>query len=443
MLSRTQRPWLGACVGHLPTRISSSTVSHHPFDCPFPPISSVPHLVPYPTPRLAMLTRPACRIARSASSKPQLFHTGPPTAATSQTPRPLHQRRQSSSKASHPPGAPRNPEAAAGNGTNAASEQSETSGAADGDKKQPTRISRRKSKEPSTAERAAIKARDEAFTNLPAVPPTNHLQAAGESLTPYLPPSIRRPHAKLQCPTIDVHLASLFSLHRPISVSRAFPPDNADKAFNSIFETRQGHRPKDVIYTISNAVAALDGDQQQREEKDLRWEILQQSSSNAEPQRMPQAEQQPAPSLEDMVKQFKPFNTPPPPVPMDDAFRQPQSQNSARAPRREQRPGSDKHFSTTLTITEHTSSAGSQTYSASTTPFIRRASIPFASRQPFLARLQDRQNQIEDFWDRRAEIAPVMELISVKRQRKLKMKKHKYKKLMRRTRNLRRREGRT
>lgn len=33
-------------------------------------------------------------------------------------------------------------------------------------------------------------------------------------------------------------------------------------------------------------------------------------------------------------------------------------------------------------------------------------------------------------------------LISVKRQRKLKMKKHKYKKLMRRTRNLRRREGR-
>lgn len=242
---------------------------------------------------------------------------------------------------------------------------------------------------------------------------------------------------------IDVHLASLFSLHRPISVSRAFPPDNADRAFNSIFETRQGHRPKDVIYTISNAVAALDGDQQQREEKDLRWEILQQSSSNAEPQRMPQAEQRPAPSLEAMVKQFKPFNTPPPPVPMDDAFRQPTQQSSARTPQRRQQQGSDKHFTTTLTITEHTSPGGSQTYSASTTPFIRRASIPFASRQPFLSRLQARQDQIEDFWDRRSELAPVMELISVKRQRKLKMKKHKYKKLMRRTRNLRRREGRT
>ena len=34
---------------------------------------------------------------------------------------------------------------------------------------------------------------------------------------------------------------------------------------------------------------------------------------------------------------------------------------------------------------------------------------------------------------------PQMRLISVKRQRKLKMKKHKYKKLMKRTRNLRRR----
>lgn len=129
-----------------------------------------------------MFTRPAGRIARSASSKPQLFHTAPPAAATSQTPRPSHQRRQSSSKASHPPGAPRNPEAAAGNGTNAASEQSENSGAADGDKKHPTRIPRKKPKDPSTAERAASKARDEAFMNLPAVPPTNHLQAAGESL---------------------------------------------------------------------------------------------------------------------------------------------------------------------------------------------------------------------------------------------------------------------
>jgi len=34
-----------------------------------------------------------------------------------------------------------------------------------------------------------------------------------------------------------------------------------------------------------------------------------------------------------------------------------------------------------------------------------------------------------------------MLLISVKRQRKLKMKKHKYKKLMKRTRNLRRKLG--
>lgn len=39
--------------------------------------------------------------------------------------------------------------------------------------------------------------------------------------------------------------------------------------------------------------------------------------------------------------------------------------------------------------------------------------------------------------------AGVWQLISVKRQRKLKMKKHKYKKLMRRTKNLRRKLDRT
>jgi hypothetical protein len=36
----------------------------------------------------------------------------------------------------------------------------------------------------------------------------------------------------------------------------------------------------------------------------------------------------------------------------------------------------------------------------------------------------------------------ILQALSVKRQRKLKMKKHKYKKLMKRTRNLRRRLGR-
>jgi hypothetical protein len=59
-------------------------------------------------------------------------------------------------------------------------------------------------------------------------------------------------------------------------------------------------------------------------------------------------------------------------------------------------------------------------------------------RQPFLNYMRERQRRWEEF---RRQNAPgrVWRLISVKRQRRLKMKKHKYKKLMRRTRNLRRR----
>lgn len=247
---------------------------------------------------------------------------------------------------------------------------------------------------------------------------------------------------------IDVHTSAFFSLHRPISVTRPIPPETPDSAFDSIFETRQGHRPKDVIYTISNAVSALDGDPQTREEKDLRWEILQQSSSNSDSAQMRQIEQAP-PSLEEIIKQFKPFNTPPVPVPMDAEFRteQQEKQSSRRHQRQQQQQNTqssqEKHFTTTLTITEHTLPSGHQEYSASTGPFIERESIPFASRQPFLSRLQARQDSMDEHWDRQASQGRAMYAISVKRQRKLKMKKHKYKKLMRRTRNLRRREGRT
>ena len=59
-------------------------------------------------------------------------------------------------------------------------------------------------------------------------------------------------------------------------------------------------------------------------------------------------------------------------------------------------------------------------------------------RQPFRQRMWLRQQESAQ---RRQEKDGGMLLISVKRQRKLKMKKHKYKKLMRRTRNLRRRLG--
>jgi len=56
----------------------------------------------------------------------------------------------------------------------------------------------------------------------------------------------------------------------------------------------------------------------------------------------------------------------------------------------------------------------------------------------FRERMNHRQERFVEYREQRAEETGIW-AISVKRQRKLKMKKHKYKKLMKRTRNLRRR----
>ena len=76
---------------------------------------------------------------------------------------------------------------------------------------------------------------------------------------------------------------------------------------------------------------------------------------------------------------------------------------------------------------------------------------PASTLQPFLSRMQARQLNHADRLDARfgrmrlqEEVEEGgMQAISVKRQRKLKMKKHKYKKLMKRTKNLRRRLDKT
>lgn len=185
--------------------------------------------------------------------------------------------------------------------------------------------------------------------------------------------------------------------------------------------------------------------------------------------------------IEELSKSFHHMIPPPPPQPMgDDPFSKPTVPSRRRdfSPAVEQRT-----YATTLTITERTLPNGEKTYQASISPIrsvpsrprlTRRNSAspssspshlsqttttttikpneitmiditppsssappPPSSRQPFLDRMHKRQQVWEDgLTGKKREI---WRAISVKRQRKLKMKKHKYKKLMRKTRNLRRR----
>ena len=229
----------------------------------------------------------------------------------------------------------------------------------------------------------------------------------------------------------------------------------------------------------------LEGNQAQSENEGVRWEVLNESPSNSASEGgggvkhldgAPRMK-----SLDELVANFRPFRAPPPPEPFDQKYMQGgtvQQQGKKKAGAVKARKPKQKVYVTEIRVTESTHSDGRKTYAASSTP-IRRLqeekdastvtttgkshasvpdlALPSATRQTFLQRVRQRQERgiraqmsavsrpvwMQSVtgmgWRRKEEWV----LISVKRQRKLKMKKHKHKKHMKRTRNLRRRLGRT
>ena len=268
-------------------------------------------------------------------------------------------------------------------------------------------------------------------------------------------------------------LSTFFSLHRPISVTTSVPPPATPEAFNTLFASQRQRqaaenpwengnsaerRPEDVIYTLHQAIENLENDARNTEEDGVRWEVIHESPTNNDSVKhldgIPKMK-----SLDELVSQFRPFRAPPPPQPFpesaDQAKKAAQKTSTRGRPRQ-------KTFTTTITLTESTYDDGEKTYIASLPPFTRMPDGQQANeireprtRQPFLTRMYRRRraSTLLSYPQSRLEPSPVrrrepsdarqeriqkMFLISVKRQRKLKMKKHKYKKLMKRTRNLRR-----
>lgn len=155
-------------------------------------------------------------------------------------------------------------------------------------------------------------------------------------------------------------------------------------------------------------------------------------------------------NIEELARHFRPFVPPPPPAPVTEP---PLVGKTSRKTKQ-------KTYSTLVTVVERTHPDGQTTYQRIASPFREdspleqlfieeghsshhqmpsRSSPPY---QPFLTRMWTRrlaweksyrmnmpgEGNSRDFW----------RAISVRRQRKLKMKKHKYKKLMKRTKFLRR-----
>lgn len=184
-----------------------------------------------------------------------------------------------------------------------------------------------------------------------------------------------------------------------------------------------------MISTLSNALNSLEsatgrlnlnmGPQQAQwnsETDELRAAITAESYRKGENQQ-PQEIAMDFPNHILSDSKYQPFHPPPPPM-ANTLVKIDEVEKAAGEPQY-------RRYTTVITIDESTDANGEITYSAHSSPLQ-------AEPSRFLERMQIRQMQ-----SRMREND--MLAISVKRQRKLKMKKHKYKKLMRRTRNLRRR----
>jgi hypothetical protein len=229
----------------------------------------------------------------------------------------------------------------------------------------------------------------------------------------------------------EVNISSFFALHRPISLAAAIPPKATTSSFESVFAPRSPYARKTAvqnIHTLSSGIEELEASMAVHETHAPADEALEMELQHFNGQ--------PYMSLEELVSRFVPFR--PPPVPVSDM----QAANHiledvAVAPSQLKHAwGGSTDF------------LGRKTYSAATAPIVELVDSAaeneleqYEMRQPFLDRMYQRQkanNRSRDILQR-----PDMLAISVKRQRKLKMKKHKYKKLMKRTRLLRRKLDRT
>ncbi|KAI4198577.1 MAG: hypothetical protein LQ346_002730 [Caloplaca aetnensis] len=347
---------------------------------------------------------------------------------------------------------------------------------------------------PRTASKPSpIKARLEAYPNIPSVPSTSHLHPKSTGAL-----SFYGVMDELTFPP-GVHVASFFSRHRPISVTTSFPPASSESAFSSIFGPKPLSKTQsfDVINAVSSAIDNLENAAFQAHEDTYTEPTHMQSTpsrrSNSKAVKHLDSindndtttTQVISLDISDLSQSFRHFVPPPPPVPQSDVRSSTTSPASSPSKRRSVAPVKERTYSTTLTIVEHIHPSGESTYAASVSPIVRSSARPpkrggsssstsLSSRvrtrgneapmmdvtppsssfpspstssssppqrgfppQPFLERMRKRQQVWEDGMTEKKR--QIWQAISVKRQRKLKMKKHKYKKLMRKTRNLRRR----
>ncbi|KAL7939523.1 hypothetical protein V8C35DRAFT_286903 [Trichoderma chlorosporum] len=247
--------------------------------------------------------------------------------------------------------------------------------------------------------------RNAAFKKLPSVPSTHHMSQEALSLS------------------------SFFSLHRPISITQTMPRTVTDEHFASIFAPRsKTNRIRDTVSTLSDTIDQLEGPMaqvtigsQDQGAGDGMHRVDVKNPDGTESSIYLQ--------VDTMSGEFLPFR--PPPLP--EAQQSAEADGIAAEAETLEEAAHHRVYKAMFTIEESTEPDG-QIRIIAHSPRIIQDEQP----RSFLERLAVRQLRFDQTRGQRDLYA-----ISVKRQRKLKMKKKKYKKLMKRTRNLRRKLDRT
>ena len=231
-------------------------------------------------------------------------------------------------------------------------------------------------------------------------------------------------------------------------MTHSFPKTVTEDSFAAIFgPTTRGVKPTDVISTLSQTVDQLDQpmsklslDNNQRQDADIP-----EGATRIDLKHADGSESAAYVQLNAMSGQFLPFRPPPVPQPRSSSS---SSSSAESAPTSDSAAGADldaaasdsrgpshRVYKAILTF-EETTDADGQVKVVTHSPELIEEGAGAAPRT-FLERMALRQLRHEDVV-RRRQMENGMLAISVRRQKKLKMKKKKYKKLMRRTRNLRR-----
>jgi hypothetical protein len=275
-----------------------------------------------------------------------------------------------------------------------------------------------------------------------------------------------------------------------MSVTNSIPHEADSKAIDSIFaskkqSSRQGSDAQDVIYTIASAVQKLEGNIAQQQQKsqsqqshprrtDITTALTQhhnQQASQSDPNQTQHLDGQPPQinirtpkgvqlMIQEVARHFRPYNTPPAPVPMSDAdldmheaemvAEEEQARDLEREIENQDQDNTSTSRQRTLRKFKGNDDLRSRKFFTHKAPMVRikdpraRGALgqdirfPEAEEPSPIGRVRrggypaQKEREIRIY-------RPSFYAISVKRQRRLKMKKHKYKKLMRKTRNQRQR----